>query len=96
MGRISNLSAPHVPCISRKGDELEIFSEASSLFLYFQYFSHNGILILVGTSVVVQLSYSLKALLTLGIVTAYCIVNISVKNQLFDNYDLFVHHHYDR
>lgn len=100
------MSAPHVPCISRKSDELKNFSEASrksddrenfseassSLFVCFQYFSHNGVLILLAISVVVQLSYSLKALLSFGIVAAYCIVNISVKGQIFDNYDDFVHH----
>ena len=92
MGR-SNLSASHVPCISRKSDELENLSEASfSLFVCFQYFSHNGILILLGISVVVQLSFSLKGLLSFGIVAAYCIVNIFVKGQIFDSYDHFVHH----
>lgn len=93
MGR-SNLSASHVPCTSRKSDELENLSEASSssLFVCFQYFSHNGILILLGISVVVQLSFSLKGLLSFGIVAAYCIVNIFVKGQIFDSYDCFVHH----
>lgn len=61
---------------------------------YPQYFSHNGILLLVGISVVVQLSHSLKVLLTLAIVAAYCIINTSVKHQLFDNYDSYVHYNY--
>ncbi|XP_020630982.1 adenylate cyclase type 3-like [Orbicella faveolata] len=58
---------------------------------YPQYFSYNGILILVGISVLVQLSHSLKVLLTLGVVIAYCIMNLSAKHQIYDNYDTYVH-----
>ena len=62
-----------------------------SPFVCSQYFSYNGILILVGISVLVQLSHSLKVLLTLGVLVAYCIMNISAKHQIFDNYDIYVH-----
>ena len=56
-----------------------------------QYFSYNGILILLGISVLVQLSHSMKVVLTFGVVLAYWIINTSVKHQSFDNYDNYVH-----
>ena len=60
-----------------------------------QYFSYNGILILVGISVLVQLSHSLKVLLTLGVVLAYCIINLTTKHQMYDNYDMYVHFNHE-
>lgn len=76
----------------QRHNKSESLNPSSTTCEYPQYFSHNGILILLGISVVVQLSFSLKGLLSFGIVAAYCIVNIFVKGQIFDSYDHFVHH----
>lgn len=62
---------------------------------YPQYFSYNGILILLGISVLVQLSHSLKVLLIMGVVMAYCIINTSAKYQIYDNYDTYVHYNHN-
>lgn len=62
---------------------------------YPQYFSYNGILILVGISVLVQLSHSLKVLLTLVVLLTYCTINIFVQQDIYDNYDAYVHYSHE-
>ncbi|XP_048590688.1 adenylate cyclase type 3 [Nematostella vectensis] len=58
---------------------------------YPQYFSYNGILILVGISVLVQLSHALKVMLMIGVLIAYWIINLVRQDKLFVNYDKYVY-----
>jgi hypothetical protein len=65
--------------------KLKVFS------IRFQYYSYNGILVLLGISVLVQLSHALKVMLMLGVLTAYWIINIVKLSDVFDNYDTYVY-----
>ena len=60
-------------------------------FFLLQYFSYNGILVLVAISVLVQLSHALKVMLNLAILTTYCVFNMSNNDFMYDNFDTYVY-----
>ena len=60
-------------------------------FFLLQYFSYNGILVLVAISVLVQLSHALKVMLNLAILTTYCVFNMGNNDFMYDNFDTYVY-----